>query len=61
MYILFWIYFQLLKEPVVNIDNGLTVFNPLIFGAVSYYFVPIVYGKFDSFSTLMILIGIIFM
>ncbi|XP_011501720.1 PREDICTED: urea transporter 1-like [Ceratosolen solmsi marchali] len=51
---------MLLKEPKENIDNGLTVFNPLIFGAVSYYFVPIIYGKFDGFSMLMILLGVIF-
>ncbi|XP_016836806.1 urea transporter DVU1160 isoform X2 [Nasonia vitripennis] len=49
-----------LQEPSVNVDNGLTVFNPLIFGAVSYYFVPVVYGGFDGFSSLLMLLGVIF-
>lgn len=52
---------QSLQEPQVNVDNGLTVFNPLIFGAVSYYFVPIVYGEFDGFSCSLMLLCVIFM
>ncbi|KAJ8665404.1 hypothetical protein QAD02_007066, partial [Eretmocerus hayati] len=52
---------MLIQEPSVNIDNGLTVFNPLIFGAVSHYFVPVYYGDFDGFSVSMMLLCVIFM
>lgn len=51
---------QLLRDPQEHIANGLTVFNPLLVGAVSYALIPKVYGPFDSLSILLILLGTIF-
>ncbi|XP_023318497.1 urea transporter 1-like isoform X2 [Trichogramma pretiosum] len=51
----------LLREPKVNLDNGLAVFNPLIFGSVSYTFVPLVYSPgFDGFSISLALLCVVF-
>ncbi|XP_017753970.1 PREDICTED: urea transporter 1-like [Eufriesea mexicana] len=44
----------LIQESQDIIANGLTVFNPLLVGAVSYSLVPNIYGPFDSFSILLI-------
>ncbi|XP_012345453.1 urea transporter 1-like isoform X1 [Apis florea] len=51
---------MLLQDPQEHIANGLTVFNPLLVGAVSYTLIPRVYGPFDSLSILLILLGTIF-
>lgn len=51
---------MLLRDPQEHIANGLTVFNPLLVGAVSYALIPKVYGPFDSLSILLILLGTIF-
>lgn len=47
---------MLLKESPNVIENGLTVLNPLLVGAVSCYFVPKFYNEFDAFSYLLVLI-----
>ncbi|XP_023247079.1 uncharacterized protein LOC106644647 [Copidosoma floridanum] len=50
----------LIREPYENIQNGLTIFNPLIYGLVSYKFVPLTYGELDSFSFIMTILGVFF-
>ena len=51
---------QLIRDSQENIANGLTVFNPLLVGAVSSSLIPNVYGPFDSFSILLTILGTIF-
>ncbi|XP_043793927.1 urea transporter 1-like isoform X2 [Apis laboriosa] len=51
---------MLLQDPQEHIANGLTVFNPLLVGAVSYALIPRIYGPFDSLCILLILLGTIF-
>lgn len=51
---------QLIRDSQENIANGLTVFNPLLVGAVSSSLIPNVYGPFDSFSILSTILGTIF-
>ncbi|KAK9295853.1 hypothetical protein QLX08_009967 [Tetragonisca angustula] len=50
----------LIRDSQENIANGLTVFNPLLVGAVSSSLIPNVYGPFDSFSILLTILGTIF-
>lgn len=50
----------LIRDSQENIANGLTVFNPLLVGAVSCSLIPNVYGPFDSFSILLTILGTIF-
>ncbi|XP_014608899.1 PREDICTED: urea transporter 2-like [Polistes canadensis] len=50
---------MLMKDSQQVIENGLTVFNPLLVGALSAGLVPNLYGEFDAFSYLLILIGTI--
>ncbi|XP_043511001.1 urea transporter 1-like isoform X3 [Frieseomelitta varia] len=50
----------LIRDSQENIANGLTVFNPLLVGAVSSSLIPSVYGPFDSFSILLTILGTIF-
>ncbi|KAG7191067.1 hypothetical protein KM043_007109 [Ampulex compressa] len=50
----------LMRDSRENIENGLTAFNPLLVGAVSFALVPKTYGTFDAFSLLLILLGTIF-
>ncbi|XP_015184905.1 PREDICTED: urea transporter 1-like [Polistes dominula] len=50
---------MLMKDYQEVIENGLTVFNPLLVGALSASLVPNLYGEFDAFSYLLILIGTI--
>ncbi|XP_066581180.1 urea transporter 1-like isoform X2 [Prorops nasuta] len=50
---------QLMKDSEEHVANGLTVYNPLLIGVVSYALVPKFYGAFDSFSFLLILLGTI--
>nr|KAF7410716.1 hypothetical protein H0235_013323 [Vespula pensylvanica] len=50
---------MLMKDSQHVIENGLTVFNPLLIGALSCGLVPNFYGEFDAFSYLLILIGTI--
>lgn len=52
-------YFQLMKDTQSVIENGLTVLNPLLIGALSCHLVPNFYGEFDAFSYLLILLGTI--
>ncbi|CAD1476212.1 unnamed protein product, partial [Heterotrigona itama] len=50
----------LIRDSQENIVNGLTVFNPLLVGAVSSRLLPNIYGPFDSFSILLTILGTIF-
>ncbi|KAL6263930.1 hypothetical protein P5V15_004011 [Pogonomyrmex californicus] len=49
----------LIREPDDIVDNGLSVYNPLLVGAVSYSLIPEIYGGFDSFSLLLVLLATI--
>lgn len=51
---------QLIRDSQENIANGLTVFNPLLVGAISSSLIPNIYGPFDDFSLLLIILGTIF-
>lgn len=51
---------QLIRDSEENIANGLTVFNPLLVGAISSSLIPSIYGPFDGFSLLLIILGTIF-
>ncbi|XP_033344167.1 urea transporter 1-like [Bombus vosnesenskii] len=50
----------LIRDSQENIANGLTVFNPLLVGAISSSLIPNIYGPFDGFSLLLIILGTIF-
>ncbi|XP_032667188.1 urea transporter 1-like isoform X2 [Odontomachus brunneus] len=50
----------LVRDSQDNVENGLTVYNPLLVGVVSYALVPQIYGAFDAFSFLHLLLGTIF-
>ncbi|XP_060824563.1 urea transporter 1-like [Bombus pascuorum] len=50
----------LIRDSQENIANGLTVFNPLLVGAISSSLIPSIYGPFDGFSLLLIILGTIF-
>jgi len=41
------------------VENGLTVLNPLLVGAVSYVMIPQFYGSFDTFSLLHLLVAVV--
>ncbi|XP_012058822.1 PREDICTED: urea transporter 1-like [Atta cephalotes] len=49
----------LIREPDNIVENGLSVFNPLLVGAISYALIPQIYGSFDSFSFLLVLLATI--
>ncbi|XP_011167753.2 urea transporter 1 [Solenopsis invicta] len=49
----------LIREPDDLVENGLTVFNPVLVGAVSYSLIPQIYGSFDAFSFLLVLLATI--
>lgn len=49
----------LIQEPEVIVENGLTVLNPLLVGAISYVLIPQIYGTFDAFSLLLVLLATI--
>ncbi|XP_044003139.1 urea transporter 2-like isoform X3 [Aphidius gifuensis] len=42
-----------------HIENGLTVYNPLLIGAVTYSIFPTQYGNWDSFAILITLVSAI--
>ncbi|XP_043482783.1 urea transporter 1-like isoform X2 [Leptopilina heterotoma] len=50
----------LIGEPSEKIENGLTVFNPLLVGALAYVFIPKLYGPFDAFCLLFLFFCTIF-
>ncbi|XP_043601953.1 urea transporter 1-like isoform X3 [Bombus pyrosoma] len=50
----------LIRDSEENIANGLTVLNPLLVGAISSSLIPSIYGPFDGFSLLLIILGTIF-
>lgn len=52
-------FLQLIQEPEVIVENGLSVYNPLLVGAVSYVLIPQIYGSFDAFSLLLVLLATI--
>ncbi|EZA57233.1 Urea transporter, partial [Ooceraea biroi] len=49
----------LLQEPQDNVENGLSVLNPLLVGVVSCVMIPRFYGAFDAFSLLHLLVAVI--
>jgi hypothetical protein len=51
--------FQFIREPQDNVENGLTVLNPLLVGVVSYIMIPQFYGSFDTFSLLHLLLAVV--
>ncbi|EFN85749.1 Urea transporter, erythrocyte [Harpegnathos saltator] len=51
---------MLMRDSQDHVENGLTVYNPLLVGAVSYVLIPQIYGAFDAFSCLHVLLGTIF-
>ncbi|XP_020300014.1 urea transporter 1-like isoform X2 [Pseudomyrmex gracilis] len=48
---------KIIQEPQVIVENGLSVFNPLLVGAVSYSLIPQIYGAFDIFSVPLVLLA----
>lgn len=48
-----------IREPREIVENGLTVFNPLLVGGMSYVLIPRIYGAFDAFSLLLVFLGAI--
>ncbi|KAL6434049.1 hypothetical protein ACFW04_005895 [Cataglyphis niger] len=48
-----------IREPQDIIENGLSVFNPLLVGAMSYVLIPRIYGAFDAFSFLIVFLATI--
>ncbi|XP_044581804.1 urea transporter 2-like isoform X2 [Cotesia glomerata] len=52
---------MLIQEPLQNIENGLTVYNPALVGAITYALFPSNYnnGHWDSFSILLTFIAVI--
>ncbi|XP_011698932.1 PREDICTED: urea transporter 2-like isoform X3 [Wasmannia auropunctata] len=51
---------QLMREPDFIVENGLSVYNPLLVGAVSYGLIPQIYGAgFDTLSCLLVLLATI--
>ncbi|XP_011698931.1 PREDICTED: urea transporter 1-like isoform X2 [Wasmannia auropunctata] len=50
----------LMREPDFIVENGLSVYNPLLVGAVSYGLIPQIYGAgFDTLSCLLVLLATI--
>lgn len=49
----------LIREPREIVENGLTVFNPILIGVMSYNVIPRMYGAFDTFSFLLVFLGMI--
>ncbi|XP_017891467.1 urea transporter 1-like [Ceratina calcarata] len=50
----------LLRDSQDLIANGLTTFNPVLLGAVSCTLIPTIYGPYDTFSILCLLLATIF-
>ncbi|XP_074114881.1 urea transporter 1 [Cotesia typhae] len=52
---------MLIQEPLQNIENGLTVYNPVLVGVITYALFPLNYnnGRWDSFSILLTFIAVI--
>ncbi|CAL1680154.1 unnamed protein product [Lasius platythorax] len=48
-----------IREPREIVENGLSVFNPLLVGAMSYILIPRIYGTFDAFSFLLVFLATI--
>nr|XP_034179133.1 urea transporter 2-like isoform X1 [Osmia lignaria] len=51
---------MLIRDSQDDIANGLTVYNSVLVGAVSYVLIPTFYGAFDTFSILMTILAVIF-
>ncbi|XP_070172481.1 urea transporter 1 [Polyergus mexicanus] len=47
------------QEPKDIVENGLSVYNPLLVGAISYVLIPRIYGAFDAFSFLLVFLATI--
>ncbi|XP_028044541.1 urea transporter 1 isoform X1 [Monomorium pharaonis] len=50
----------LIREPDEIIENGISTFNPVLVGAISYILIPQIYGSFDAFSFLLVFLATIF-
>lgn len=50
---------QAIREPWDIVVNGLTVYNPVLVGAISYVLIPRIYGAFDAFSFLLVFLATI--
>ena len=50
----------MLRDTEDNIGNGLTIYNPLLIGTVSYDLVPNVYGDIDAFVVMFMIVGTVF-
>ncbi|XP_011260402.1 urea transporter 1 isoform X2 [Camponotus floridanus] len=48
-----------IREPRNIVENGLSVYNPVLVGSVSYVLIPQIYGAFDAFSFLLVFLGTI--
>ncbi|XP_029173737.1 urea transporter 2-like [Nylanderia fulva] len=48
-----------IREPREIVENGITVFNPLLVGVMSYNVIPRMYGPFDAFCFLLVFLGAI--
>ncbi|XP_072767392.1 urea transporter 1 [Anoplolepis gracilipes] len=49
----------LIREPQDIVENGLSVYNPLLVGAISYAMIPRIYASFDAFSFLLVFLATI--
>ncbi|KAM0727141.1 Urea transporter 1 [Formica fusca] len=48
-----------IQEPEDIVENGLSVYNPVLVGAISYVLIPRIYGAFDAFSFLLVFLATI--
>lgn len=55
----FFILLQVIQEPEDIVENGLSVYNPVLVGAISYVLIPRIYGAFDAFSFLLVFLATI--
>ena len=60
LHLSFCILIQMLRDTEDNIGNGLTIYNPLLIGTVSYDLVPNVYGDIDAFVVMFMIVGTVF-
>ncbi|XP_034948013.1 urea transporter 2-like [Chelonus insularis] len=50
---------MLIQDPLTDIENGLTVYNPMLIGCITYSLSFNIYGSLDSFLILLTLIAVI--
>lgn len=54
-----FILLQVTRESRDIVENGLSVYNPVLVGSLSYVLIPQIYGAFDAFSILLVFLGTI--